>query len=56
MSMSSSKARQLGLRLSIAALCAGVSAICSSRALAETAVSTSTSEASADAAGLDETS
>ena len=54
MSMSSSKARQLGLRLAITILCAVGSAICSSRTLAETATATSTSEATADAAGLDE--
>jgi len=54
MSMSSSKARQLCLRLAITMLCAGVSAICTSRALAETATATSTSEATAEASGLDE--
>jgi iron complex outermembrane recepter protein len=54
MSMSSSKARQLCLRFAITLLCAGGSAICSSRTLADTATATSTSEASADAAGLDE--
>jgi iron complex outermembrane recepter protein len=40
MSVSSSKARQLGLRLAITILCAVGSAICSSRTLAETAVAT----------------
>ncbi len=54
MSMSSSRARQLVLRFAIAMLCAGGSAILSSRTLAETATATSTSEATADAAGLDE--
>jgi hypothetical protein len=54
MSISSSRARQLGLRLAITMLCAGGSAICTSRALGETATATSASEATADAAGLDE--
>jgi iron complex outermembrane receptor protein len=57
MSMSSSKARQLGLRLAITILCAGGSAICTSRALGETATATSASEATAtatDAGSLDE--
>ena len=54
MSMSSSKARQLGLRLAITMLCAGGSAICTSRALGETATATSASEATAEATGLDE--
>jgi len=55
MSMSSSKARQLGLRLAITMLCAGGSAICTSRALGATATATSASEASAtDAGALDE--
>src|SRR5882757_7058692 len=54
MSVTSSKARQLGLRLAITILCTVGSAICSSRTLAETATATSTSEAAADAAGLDE--
>jgi iron complex outermembrane receptor protein len=54
MSMSSSKARKLGFRLAITMLCAVGSAICSSRALAATATATSASEATADAAGLDE--
>jgi iron complex outermembrane receptor protein len=40
MSVSSSKARQLGLRLAITMLCAGGSAICTSRALGETATAT----------------
>ena len=50
MSMSSSKARQLGLRFAITMLCAGASAICTSRALGETATATSASEATATAA------
>jgi iron complex outermembrane receptor protein len=54
MSVSSSKARQLGLRLAVTMLCAVGSAICSSRALAETATATSASEATAEATGLDE--
>jgi iron complex outermembrane recepter protein len=54
MSMSSSKVRQLGLRLAITMLCAAGSAICSSRALAATATATSASEATAEATGLDE--
>jgi iron complex outermembrane recepter protein len=57
MSMSSSKARQLGLRFAITMLCAGVSAICTSRALGETATATSASasEATATSTGsLDE--
>src|SRR6266852_4731460 len=55
MSMSSSKARQLGLRFAITMLCAGVSAICTSRALGETATATSASEATAtDTGALDE--
>src|SRR5579859_470606 len=55
MSMSSSTARQLCLRLAITMLCAGGSAICSSAALAATATATSASEATAtDAGALDE--
>ncbi|MEA3109344.1 MAG: iron complex outerrane recepter protein [Gammaproteobacteria bacterium] len=54
MSTRSNKAQQFGLRLAIAMLCAGGSSMCSSAALADTATTTATSEASADAAGLDE--
>jgi iron complex outermembrane receptor protein len=55
MSMSSSKARQLGLRFAITMLWASASAICTSRALGETATATSASDATAtDTGALDE--
>src|SRR5258708_4871554 len=55
MSVSSSNARRLVLRLAITMLCAGGSAICTSRSLAATATATSASEATATEAGaLDE--